>query len=106
MACSPSSTTGSPTSSPPRSGVALVLNQSAFQAGHLAASLPAISVVNPVIAALLGAALFGERLGASGPLALAVTAVSAIVMATATISLARSPLVVEQSAPTHPVSVG
>jgi hypothetical protein len=81
------------------SGIALVLNQSAFQAGHLAASLPAISVVNPVIAALLGAALFGERLGASGGLALTMTTASAVLMAAATIFLARSPVVTERSAP-------
>ncbi len=75
------------------SGVALLLNQSAFQAGHLAASLPAISVVNPVTASLLGAALFGEHLTARGPAALIVTAAAAVVMMAATVTLARSPLV-------------
>ena len=31
------------------SAVGLLLNQSAFQAGHLAASLPAIAVTDPVL---------------------------------------------------------
>ena len=44
--------------------VGLVLNQSAFQAGHVAASLPAMSVVNPVLASLMGVVLFGEHLDA------------------------------------------
>ncbi|MBM3672036.1 MAG: hypothetical protein FJW86_07640 [Actinobacteria bacterium] len=74
----------------------LVLNQSAFQAGHLAASLPTIAVTNPVLSAALGVALFGERFGASEPLEVAATAVAVIVMVMATLRLARSPLVLSQ----------
>lgn len=71
----------------------LVLNQSAFQAGHLAASLPAIAVTNPVLASLLGVVLFGERFGASGALAVIATAVAVVAMIVGTLGLARSPLV-------------
>ncbi|MEX0663588.1 MAG: DMT family transporter [Acidimicrobiia bacterium] len=73
----------------------LVLNQSAFQAGHLAASLPAISVTNPVLSAMLGVALFDERFGASGVPAVAATVVAVVVMIVGTLRLARSPLVTE-----------
>jgi drug/metabolite transporter (DMT)-like permease len=71
----------------------LIVNQSAFQAGHLAASLPAIAVTNPVLSAVLGVALFEERFGASGGLEVGATAVAVMVMVVATIRLARSPLV-------------
>jgi drug/metabolite transporter (DMT)-like permease len=71
----------------------LLLNQSAFQAGHLAASLPAMAVTDPVVGCVLGVTLFGESLGATGGLAIAATGVSVAVMFAATVSLARSPLV-------------
>jgi hypothetical protein len=74
----------------------LVVNQSAFQAGHLAASLPAISVTNPVLASVLGVALFDERFGASGALEVAATTVAVVVMIGATLRLASSPLVAAQ----------
>ena len=48
-ACARCSPTGSSTSCSRRRLVGLLLNQSAFQAGHVAASLPAISVTNPVL---------------------------------------------------------
>ncbi len=70
--------------------VALLLNQSAFQAGHLASSLPAISVVNPVAASVLGAVLFGEHLGTTNPLTVAVVALSGVAMVWTTLALARS----------------
>jgi drug/metabolite transporter (DMT)-like permease len=71
----------------------LIINQSAFQAGHLAASLPAIAVTNPVLSAVLGVALFGERFGASGTLEVIATALAVVAMVIGTIRLARSPLV-------------
>jgi drug/metabolite transporter (DMT)-like permease len=71
----------------------LVLNQSAFQAGHLAASLPAIAVTNPVLASALGVVLFGERFGASSAVAVTATALAVVVMTIGTLRLARSPLV-------------
>ncbi len=73
--------------------VGLVINQSAFQAGHLAASLPAIAVTNPVLASVLGVVLFDERFGASGGLAVGVTALAVVAMIIGTLRLARSPLV-------------
>jgi drug/metabolite transporter (DMT)-like permease len=75
------------------SAVGLLLNQSAFQAGHVAASLPAISVTNPVLASTFGIVMFGETLDAHGPLAVSVTIVAIVAMVVGTISLARSPLV-------------
>ncbi len=78
----------------------LLLNQSAFQAGHLAASLPALTVTNPVLSSIIGVTLFGETLGASGPLAITVTATAVVVMIAGTISLSRSPLVTGEDA--HP----
>lgn len=41
---------------------ALLLTQAAYAAGDLAASLPALTVVDPVVAVALGALAFGERL--------------------------------------------
>jgi len=76
--------------------VGFLLNQSAFQAGHLAASLPAMAVTDPVVGCLIGVTLFGETLGATGALAVTATAVSVAVMAVATVSLARSPLVTHE----------
>jgi hypothetical protein len=79
----------------------LVLNQSAFQAGHVAASLPAISVVNPVLACVFGVALFHEDLGATGVVAWAVTVVSIVVMIVGTIRLSTSPLVTREAESAH-----
>lgn len=74
----------------------LVVNQSAFQAGHLAASLPAIAVTNPVLSAGLGVALFGERFGASSALEVTATVLAVVLMIGATLRLARSPIVLSQ----------
>jgi drug/metabolite transporter (DMT)-like permease len=63
--------------------------QSAFQAGHLQASLPAVTVGEPVIAALLGATVLRESLAATGAERMLI-AVLVVVMAVATIALARS----------------
>jgi len=76
--------------------VGFLLNQSAFQAGHLAASLPAMAVTDPVVGSVIGVTLFGEALGATGTAAVAATAGAVVVMAIATISLARSPLVTHE----------
>ena len=76
--------------------VGLLLNQSAFQAGHVAASLPAIAVVNPVLSSTFAVTMFGEHLDATGPLAVSVTVVSIVAMVVGTIALARSPLVTHE----------
>lgn len=83
--------------------VGLLLNQSAFQAGHLAASLPAMAVTDPVVGCVIGVTLFGESLGATGPFAVITTVVAVAVMLAATISLARSPLVTHEDDPDAPV---
>lgn len=76
----------------------LVLNQSAFQAGHVAASLPVIAVANPVLSSTMGLALFGEQLGAHGLLAWTITVAAILTMAVGTMGLARSPLVTHEDA--------
>lgn len=82
--------------------VGLILNQSAFNAGHLAASLPALAVTNPVLSSILGIALFDEALLAHGVLQYAVTALAVAVMITGVIKLARSPFVSGDEDGTHP----
>lgn len=52
----------------------MLLNQLAFQAGPLTASLPAITVVNPLVAVLLGVVIYDETL-CHTPLAIAGEAV-------------------------------
>jgi drug/metabolite transporter (DMT)-like permease len=80
--------------------VGLILNQSAFNAGHLAASLPALAVTNPMLSSILGVALFEESLAAHGVLQYAITAMAVAVMFTGVIRLARSPFVTGE--PGHP----
>ncbi len=46
--------------------VGLLLNQLSFQAGPLSASLPAITVVNPLLAVLLGVVVYDENLRHTG----------------------------------------
>jgi drug/metabolite transporter (DMT)-like permease len=85
--------------------VGLVLNQSAFQAGHVAASLPAISVTNPVLASIMGVVLFDEHLNAHGLLAWSVAGAAIVAMLVGTCWLARSPLVTEEVAGVPAVEV-
>jgi drug/metabolite transporter (DMT)-like permease len=66
-----------------------VLQQSAYQAGPLEASLPAATVGEPVVAAVLGVTVLQERLQAGGAEWLLV-AVLAAAMVVATVALARS----------------
>jgi drug/metabolite transporter (DMT)-like permease len=73
--------------------VGLILNQSAFNAGELAASLPALAVTNPVLSSILGVALFEETLTAHGVLQYSVSALAVVVMIGGVIRLARSPFV-------------
>ena len=82
------------------SAVALLLNQSAFQAGHVAASLPAIAVTNPVLSSVFAVTMFGEHLGATGALTVSVTVLAIVAMAVGTFALARSPLVTHEDAVT------
>jgi drug/metabolite transporter (DMT)-like permease len=66
-----------------------LLQQSAFQAGGLAASLPVITVGEPVVAAVLGTAVLGEHIRVVGA-GWSLIAVLVVVMAAATFALARS----------------
>ena len=81
--------------------VGLLLNQSAFQAGHVAASLPAISVVNPVLACVFGVTLFHEDFGANSTWEWIVTVLSIIAMVWGTIRLSTSPLVAHEAEEVH-----
>jgi drug/metabolite transporter (DMT)-like permease len=68
----------------------MFLQQSAYQAGNLAESLPAITVLEPVVAVILGVAILDERFTAAGIFQWTVLALSAIGMTVATIELSRS----------------
>lgn len=71
-------------------GFFLVSN--AFQAGPLAASQPALTITEPVIASILGITLFGEHLR-HGPLHLAGEVVSGLLLVVSVVVLSRSPLI-------------
>jgi drug/metabolite transporter (DMT)-like permease len=64
-----------------------VFQQSSFRASSLTASLPTMTVTEPVVASLLGVTVLGETLGADGPelVALAV-AVGVVIVATAALA--------------------
>ncbi len=68
--------------------VATLLQQSAFHAGALQTSVPTMLVLEPIVAVLLGAILFGEQPAVSGLAAVALT-LAVIAMAAATIALGR-----------------
>lgn len=68
--------------------IATLLQQSAFHAGSLRASVPAMLVLEPMVAVLLGEVVLGEHLAVSKPAAV-VLAVAVGAMAAATIALGR-----------------
>jgi hypothetical protein len=70
----------------------MLLAQSAYQAGSLAASLPIIDTVEPISSVLIGALLFEEKL-ASDPLLLAAQLLGAAVAIAGIVITDRSPLV-------------
>jgi drug/metabolite transporter (DMT)-like permease len=84
--------------------VLLLISQSAFNAGHLVAALPALTVTTPVVGCIVGIALFGEHFDVAGAGAAVATAVAIGVMIVATVSLARSPLVTHDPDPLVPSS--
>jgi len=65
-----------------------VLQQSAFHAGALQASVPIMLVGEPIVAVLLGVAVLGEHLAVRGPAAVALAAAVAAMLAS-TIALGR-----------------
>lgn len=67
---------------------ATLLQQSAFHAGSLQASVPAMLVLEPVVAVLLGQVVLGEHLAVSTPSAIALS-LAVAGMAAATIALGR-----------------
>jgi hypothetical protein len=68
--------------------IATLLQQSAFHAGSLRTSVPAMLVLEPVVAVLLGEVVLGEHLAVGKPAAV-VLAVAVGAMAAATIALGR-----------------
>jgi drug/metabolite transporter (DMT)-like permease len=68
--------------------IATLLQQSAFHAGSLRASVPAMLVLEPVVAVLLGEVVLEEHLAVSKPAAVAL-AIAFVTMAAATIALGR-----------------
>jgi drug/metabolite transporter (DMT)-like permease len=71
-------------------GLGFVLNQRAFQAGSLTASLPTLTVVEPVVAALLGILLLDETIPTDGLVDWIAVVVSVGAMVVSTIALSRS----------------
>lgn len=63
--------------------------QSAFRAGPLTASLPAVTVTEPIVGAVLGVTVLGETLQTTGP-RVAALIISVAVMVAATVALAHS----------------
>ena len=68
--------------------VGVYLQQRAFQVGPLAASLPAMTIAEPVIGIFLGMTVLDERLRASGP-AVALVVVALAVMVWTSVALSR-----------------
>lgn len=80
--------------------VGTFLQQAAFGAGPLSASLPAVTVGEPLAASVLGVLVLGEHIRASGPV-LVLIGVLVVVMVVATAALARG-AAVSASAVTDP----
>ncbi len=67
----------------------MVISQSAFQAGSLDASLPTMSVVDPIVSIVIGAVAFGEDI-AAGPGEVVLEVIALMAMSTGVFLLARS----------------
>lgn len=74
----------------------LTLNQSAFQAGHLAASLPTVGVCAPIASIIVGRLVLDETFGANTPMEILLTGVGLVAMLGGAFALARSPLVTHE----------
>jgi drug/metabolite transporter (DMT)-like permease len=68
--------------------VGMIFQQSAFRAGALTASMPTVTVVEPVVASALGVTVLNETLDAHGPRILALAA-AAVLVIVATWALSR-----------------
>jgi drug/metabolite transporter (DMT)-like permease len=69
------------------SAVALLLNQSAFQAGELEASLPTLTAAEPVVGSVLGYLMLDELLTASGAAEWVAVVASAVTIIVAVVAL-------------------
>jgi drug/metabolite transporter (DMT)-like permease len=67
-----------------------VINQRAFQAGSLTASLPTLTVVEPVVAVVVGVTMLNETVPTTGVIDWIAVAVSVLAMVVATVMLSRS----------------
>jgi hypothetical protein len=64
-----------------------IFQQSSFRAGALTASLPTMTVTEPVVASLLGVTVLGETVGADGSqMSVLVAAVAVVILATAALA--------------------
>jgi drug/metabolite transporter (DMT)-like permease len=77
--------------------VSLFLWQNALQAGTLIAAQPAITLSDPILSSLIGVMVFGERVRLGGWIALEF--VGALLIAAASVELARSPLISGEGLP-------
>ena len=76
----------------------MFLASHAFQAGSLAASQPGLTIVDPLVASVLGIVLFGERLVLE-PIALAGELVALALLVGSVVLLSRSPLIRGEDSP-------
>lgn len=67
---------------------ALVISQVGYQSGPLAASLPPLTMINPIVAVALGISVFDEHLTRTAP-ALGAETISFVAMTVAVVQLAR-----------------
>ena len=67
-----------------------VVNQRAFQAGSLTASLPTLTVVEPIVAAVIGVTMLHETVPTDGALEWIAVVVSVVAMVASTVWLSRS----------------
>ncbi|MGI9033107.1 MAG: DMT family transporter [Acidimicrobiales bacterium] len=74
-----------------------LLSQSAFQAGPLEASLPVLTISDPLVSAAIGLGILHERVATAPPAVLA-EIVGVAAMVAGVLALARSPLVVDHMA--------
>ena len=85
-------TTWSPYALVGAGAVAMFIVSNAFQAGPLAASQPGLTIVEPLVASLLGVTLFGEHVR-DGTAQLTGEAVLLVVLVASVVLLSRSPLI-------------
>jgi drug/metabolite transporter (DMT)-like permease len=75
-------------------GLGAIVQQSAFQAGPLATSLPIMDATEPTVATLLGVVAFGETVSLSAG-ALIVQLLGVVALIAGIVTIDRSPLIVE-----------